>query len=70
MTTYPDAQLEQVIRAFQNGDITDGEACRQLGIGLFTFNQIVAARGIDLYYTTQEEYDQDKEALERFHRQD
>lgn len=70
MTTKTNAQIEQMINAFQHGTITDGEACRQLGISLFEWNQLVAARGIDLYYTTQEEYDQDKEALERFHRKD
>lgn len=70
MTTKTDAEIEQLITAFQNGDITDGEACRQLGISLFHWNKMLAERGIVVYYTSQEEYDMDREALERFHRQD
>lgn len=70
MTTNTDIQIEQMIRAFQDGTITDGEACRQLGMSLFAWNKMLAERGIVVYYSSQEEYDMDREALERFHRQD
>lgn len=62
-TTLSEAEIEQIIDAFRRQEIGAGIARERLGLDSISFGKLMQARGIPVFYTSQEDYDADARTL-------